>query len=304
MKQHYKILVAVPVAVLSVGTLWYLLFFNPPGLNWTMVNVNHGSRQGDAHIIQVKNGKTILIDTGYLEPAKEKLLPFLEENAITYFDYVFISHPHKDHYEGLRQLINEGIGINEIYFNLPAKELCDNEIPWGCDYQDLLNLQEELKKNKIPVKTAKGGQSFSLGDNTTITIIYAFDGIDTPIGRTGINDLSLIMMLQHKTNKMLFTGDLNWKVGKYIAQFPGKIEADILKVPHHGTESLAPDLFFQAVDPKIALVPAPAHIWLDKRSDRPRDWFKKHNIPVYVNGISGNIEIASTGSELKVTTEY
>jgi len=269
-----------------------------------MVNVNHGPIQGDAHVIKVKNGKTILIDAGYDGPAQEKLLPFLQDNSIKQFDYVFISHPHKDHYGGLRPLINSGITIKEIYFNLPEKEICDREIPWGCDYQDLQNLFQELKEKKIPVKIGQSGQSFPLGKDTKIDIIYAFDGINTPVGRTGINDLSFIMMLQHKKKKFLFTGDLNRKLGDYISKFPAKIKADVLKVPHHGTEGLAPNIFFESVDPIIALVPAPKHLWLSKRSDRPRNWFKQQDIPVYVNGLSGNIEIVLSGSELKVIKEY
>ena len=48
-----------------------------PDLSWTMVNVNYTMVQGDAHLIQIKGGKTILIDAGHAEPAKNKLVSFI-----------------------------------------------------------------------------------------------------------------------------------------------------------------------------------------------------------------------------------
>lgn len=201
-------------------------------------------------------------------------------------------------------MLAAGISMDDIFFNLPDKELCDREIPWGCDYNDVLKMQQELRASNVAIKEAKQGQLFQLDKDTAIRILYAFDGIHTPVGRTGINDLSLIMLLQHKSRRILFTGDLNKKIGGYISQFPDAIRADILKVPHHGTEGLAPDIFFAAVNPKIAMVPSPKHLWLSKRSERPRNWFQQHGIPVYVNGISGDIQVVMTGDDFSVIEEH
>lgn len=225
-----------------------------------MVNVNT-SAQGDAHVIQVYTGKTILIDVGYCDIAEKELIPFLRKNNISYFDIVFISHPHKDHYCGLKPLLDSGIKINTIYFNIPDKEICDSEIPWGCDYEHILDYHQLLKNNNIEIKVAEAGQYFYLGAGAVFEILYAFDGINTPVGRTDINDMSLIMMLEFAGYKMLFTGDLNRTIGEYLAKNANDIEADILKVPHHGTDGLAPNSFFDTVDPKYALIPHHLHLY-------------------------------------------
>ena len=127
---------------------------------------------------------------------------------------------------------------------------------------------------------AKPGLLFDLGNGATIKILYAFEGVHTPVGKTGINDLSLIMMLEQFGHKILFTGDLNKPIGEYLAQNALEIKAEVLKVPHHGTEGTAPNSFLKAVDPKYALVPAPKELWCSKRSLRIRNWFQKENIPV------------------------
>lgn len=69
-------------------------------LVWPMVSVNYSPLQGDAHVIQTKTVKNILIDTGYLEPSKNTLIPLLHSKGIKKLDAIFISHPHKDHYAG------------------------------------------------------------------------------------------------------------------------------------------------------------------------------------------------------------
>ena len=278
----------------------YVSYLNPPDVAWTMVNVN-GTTQGDAHVIQIKEGKTVLIDAG--AEVLGRLVPFLQANYIDRFDLVFISHPHKDHYEGIAHLLKHGIQFKEIYFNLPDKSICDKERPWGCDYSDIKIHFNLLKKHGIPRKTGKQGQSFDLGKNTRIKILYAYDGVNTPVGETDINDTSLIMLLEHKDHKFLFAGDLNEKLGKYLAENAADIEADVLKVPHHGTERLAPNIFFKKVNPKYALVPSPKHLWCSNRSARPRNWFKQNKIPTFVNGFSENVKVQIDNNELLVIPE-
>ena len=276
---------------------------SPSGVDWTMINVNKTKQQADAHLIQIKNGKTILIDAGHRNTAKSMLLPYLEEHAVKKIDIVFITHPHVDHYGGLEYLLANHIKIGEVYFNLPDKGICDKEIPWGCNYKDVLTVRNIYSKYGVPPKNARSGMKFNLGPDTWIQILYAFDGVHTPVGETSINDMSLIMMFHYKKFKCLFTGDLDRKIGAYAAKFRDLISADVLKVPHHGTERTVPDAFFNSVSPKYALVPSPAGLWLSHRSERVRNWFSKHAIPVYVNGLSGDIHVSMRGEHLVVKSE-
>jgi competence protein ComEC len=296
------ILIIVTIIIISL-IFSCSVFTKHNDVEWTMVNENYSGQQADAHVIQIKNGKTILIDAGHQNTAGNSLVPFLRKRSINELDLVFISHPHNDHYGGLNILLNNGIKIKEIYFNIPEKSICDKEIPWGCDYNDILALHDKLKNKGIIVKIATAGQKFNLGNNTWIEILYAFDGINTPVGKTDINDLSLIMMLHHNQYKFLFTGDLNKKLGRYLAGLPSQLSANIIKVPHHGTENVAPNSFFKKINPQYALVPAPKHLWLSERSKRIRNFFSNNKIPVYVNGISGDIQVTINGNTLSVNTE-
>jgi len=272
---------------------------------WTMVNVNQ-TTQGDAHLLQILDGMTVLIDAGYYKEAKTSLLPFLEQNRIQQIDLTFITHPHRDHYEGISAMLDAGIRFEEVYFNLPDKALCDQEIPWGCHYSSIISLRKRLQSHGVKLKEAKAGQNIILGPKTTISLLYAFDGVNTPVGKTDINDMSMIMMLHHAPYKFLFTGDLNHPIGSYISRSNPELKdlkATILKVPHHGTESAAPNQFFLKVNPQYILVPSPNDLWCNDRSARIRKWFQSKKIPIYVNGFSGHVQVIVKAQGLKIIPE-
>jgi competence protein ComEC len=273
----------------------YIVFhqLNRP-LHWTMVNVNYSPQQGDAHLIQTRTGKIILIDTGHLDPARKALVPYLQSKGIKKIDTVFVTHAHKDHYQGLRAMLESGIAIGTVYFNMPDRSVCDAEKPWGCDFEEIVSYHAMLKSNQVNVLEAKAGMVFDMGWGSSLKILYAFDGVNTPVGRTDINDTSHIMLLKHGSSAALFTGDLNAKLGEYLAK-EGKdnhsLKVDILKLPHHGTEGAAPDAFFEAVSPIDVLVPSPALLWCSGRSARMKNWVESRKIPTYVNGFSGRVTV-------------
>lgn len=272
----------------AAGGIWYVL---QKPLVWTMVNVNYSPQQGDAHLIQTHEGKNILIDTGHLDPARKALVPFLQSKGIKKIDTVFVTHPHKDHYLGLLAIKESGIPIETVYMNDIGRKECEAEMPLACDFDEIVSYRAMLKDNRVTVLEAKAGMVFDLGLGSSLKMLYAFDGVNTPVGRTDINDMSHIMLLKHGFNTALFTGDLNAKLGAYLAKEGKDLKVDILKLPHHGTEGAPPDAFFDAVSPKAAMVPSPALLWCTPRSARMKNWVESRKIPTYVNGFSGNVTV-------------
>lgn len=256
---------------------------------WHMVNVNDEVPQGDAHLLLTSRGDAILIDVGGYESAKRKLVPYLRALGIQSIDHVFVTHPHKDHYGGLMALMEGGIRFKNVYFKLPDKPTCDGEIPWGCDYQDVLDVQKHIKASGARLSSIGEKYRVDLGFRSHLTVIYSFDNTNSPVGPIDINDMSLIIRFQHRNSSVLFTGDLNALVGGYLAQVKEDLHATILKVPHHGTEGVAPNAFFEKVNPEMAMVPAPLWLWCSARSERIRHWHGDRHIPTYVNGIHGHV---------------
>jgi competence protein ComEC len=237
-------------------------------------------------------------------------LNWLTRHGIHHINLVVISHFHKDHYRVLRDFIEAGIVVDRVAVNVPAyRGPSDNEpFKSGFDRADVDSTLEFLRARGVPYFTPSTGErliavDLGQGQFAALDVVCLYDGIATPVGRTDINDTSIILRLSDGPTRALFTGDLNWKLGAWLADSSFDLAADILKAPHHGTEHAAPDSFFDRVQPQAVLVPAPKALWLSIRSKRIRSYFSEHNIPAYVSGVHGDVIVTIQQDGFSVATE-
>jgi len=264
----------------------------PTAVKWMAIDVNSAEGQADANLVRFANGQNYLIDAG---DSNGKLVSELKKLDVHSLEAVIISHAHRDHYGGLAALLDSAIRVKRVLFNIPARSVCDSEKPWGCDYADVENTIKLLRERGVAVNPVSAGDVIFRVGKVSLEVLYAYDGINTPVGPTDINDMSLIMLLSNDNMKVLFTGDLNQKLGSYLAGLGDrKLKAQFLKMPHHGAESLAPNAFFDWVDPRVVVVPAPAKIWNSDRCKQARDWVEGKQLAHYVTGSSGNFSVSLT----------
>jgi len=274
-----------------------------------MINVTPKQTQADCHLLELPDGRNVLIDAAEAADAPATVVPFLKAHKIRRLELVVISHFHHDHYGQLIEIIKAGIRVDRVAINLPAsREIADVEKPWGCNWEDVQAVLRFLADHRIPYFTPHIGERLieisHHGIITALDAVCLYDGINTPIGRTDINDTSIILRLTHGPTRVLFTGDLNQRLGAWLATSDFDLKADILKVPHHGTEGLAPNEFFARVDPKIAMIPSPKALWFSLRSKRARDYFSEHRIPAYITGIHGSVTVEMTDHGYEIGVEH
>lgn len=194
--------------------------------------------QGDSILIKTQ-GYNYLMDTGGSlfsanDVGKYITLPYLEKQGIYNLDKVFITHFDEDHSQGLRALLSE-VNIKEIYASYIPK---NNEII------------QILVEHNIPITVLRYGDVIYLDNNTNIKIIWPSKG--TNINYSS-NNMSLVSLMKYKNYNILFTGDIEKEVESIIGE---KIDRkiDILKVPHHGSNTSSTEQFLEKIMPKHSVI--------------------------------------------------
>ncbi|MBL8635400.1 MAG: MBL fold metallo-hydrolase [Myxococcales bacterium] len=200
--------------------------------------------QGDAALVISPTGKTVLIDGGPPE-GTEHLLQVLQQRKVTAIDLIILTHPHLDHLGGLSQVIRR----------MPVRMFLDSGFP--STSPPYVTLLRTLSERGVTVKNATMGRSIDLGDGAALTIL----GPPSPFlesTRSDVNANSVVARLAWKGRSALFTGDAEPEAERAMlernASQPALLQAELLKVAHHGGRYSSTEAFLRAVSPRIAVI--------------------------------------------------
>ncbi|MBQ9264621.1 MAG: DNA internalization-related competence protein ComEC/Rec2 [Clostridia bacterium] len=189
--------------------------------------------QADAALI-LDGPETVVIDTGSYGGDLADYLLSTGRRA----DHLILSHLHTDHCMGVRALLDEEIPIGTLYLPQGAEE---QKIDPSC-----LALLREVQDAGVPVMHLCAGDTVKTS-RTSGTVTWPIDGTVRPDQDANRYSLTLLWNLDGVT--LLSTGDLTGDYERYAAR-----DADILKVPHHGSKNSTGVDFLCAVSPDVALI--------------------------------------------------
>ncbi|MDQ3244964.1 MAG: MBL fold metallo-hydrolase, partial [bacterium] len=114
------------------------------------------------------------------------------------------------------------------------------------------NLKNEIKKQNIPVILARAPMQIDLGGGARMDVLFP----DRDVSNWDRNEGSIISKLSYGQNSIMLTGDANVDTEKIILEKypPEFLNADILKVGHHGSYTATRDTFVKAISPRYALI--------------------------------------------------
>ena len=105
-------------------------------------------------------------------------------------------------------------------------------------------------------------------DEVTIQVLWPdLPGpVDGPGDGTAANDSSVVLLVESHGLRLLLCGDVEPPGQERLAsRLPG-LEVDVLKVPHHGSETASTDKFIAKVAPRFAIVSASTKHELPRKS--------------------------------------
>ena len=125
------------------------------------LGVGYGSRVGDCIIVSDFTN-TLVID-GYCGGSADKVIKYLKKRRIS-SPYLFISHAHYDHYDGIRRIIRDKwFTPRTLYLYKPSSLNANFSRDVRDEQSELQAIINEAKKRGIPVKYMDHG-SYRFGD--------------------------------------------------------------------------------------------------------------------------------------------
>ena len=102
----------------------------------------------------------------------------------------------------------------------------------------------------------------------------------------------MVFKLNYGNLRVLFTGDIELDAEKMLIKLYGnKLNSNILKVAHHGSNSSSCDEFIKIVNPQIGLVGVGKNNKYGHPSNSTIDILNNNNVKLYRTDLNGEISI-------------
>lgn len=288
---------AKTLSVISISLIAVLIacgmFYNH--YNETMRATFLDVGQGDSALIELPGRKVMIVDGGgtfsdTFDIGRAVVAPYLWNKGIRSIDYMVLSHPQRDHVEGLIYLLDK-FHVGEVWTNgmtSPATYLFDRSI------QD--KGIRHLKVNNNMEEKHIGGCSVQI-----INPPLLMPGSHASNSRL-INDLSVVMKINCKDNSILFTGDIEKGQIRKIAEGRFVLRTNVIKVPHHGARGSVDNDFISNVMPDIAVISAGYQNSYRHPSTEAISSYKKVDAAIYRTDLDGAVLVTSRNGKTDVIT--
>ncbi len=283
-----------------------------------------GPINGDSILISSPAGKHVLIDGGDTTKGKA-VVEALKRNNIQQLDYFIVTHPHPDHMGGAAEVF-KAVKVLNVLDNgqepsvppelmpakpAPGKKPAARPTPTPrrgtrqpasiTKFYD--DYKAELNKSGARYEQARPGTKYDLGGGALLTILAPHEPFFTKEQmRTGGNEPnanSIVMRLDYGAFSTLFAADAESQTEHTLLTKDLNLQAQVLKVGHHGSKYATSEDFLNRVKPEIAIISCgawnryghPAQSVLDRlRAANP-------SLKLYRTDLHGEITLTTRGKQ-------
>jgi len=245
--------------------------------------------QGDAILISTPSKLRILIDGGpgdQILTALGKSLPFFDRRI----DVIISTHPDADHIEGLIPVIKK--------YKVRAVLRTDA----NKDTQTWRTFNSLISEKKLQDEKIYLGDTINLADGVNFQVLWPPAG---ELNKSEPNESSIVTKLSYKEADFILTGDIGSFTENRIAGLvkPEVLQAEVLKVAHHGSRFSSADVFLEKVKPEIAAISVGANNFYGHPTPEALSRLKAADILVFRTDEDGKISFKLSEKGLVVSTE-
>ncbi len=246
--------------------------------------------QGDS--ILIKSGKdAVLVDSG-VPPEKDNLVRYLKEAGVRELALLVATHPHGDHIGGAAEILAK-FPVKEVLYN---GQLSNSAM--------LRHIMQTVKDKNIPFTVVKQGYRYKLDKGAYLEVLWPGEKLITDTGSSNSNNNSMVLKLVKDDFSMLLAADIE-KAAENILVTTQKdnLKSNVLKAPHHASESSSTAGFVEAVGAKDVVVSCGINNDWGFPNYKVVERYKKAGMSIYVTAADGAVTIRSDGKNYQITKE-
>lgn len=217
--------------------------------------------QGDGILIRTPSGENCMIDGG--STSEQKIWTYrigqtMKFEGIRDIDWWFVSHTDHDHISGLLEFLEE-YEVNLFGENLHGITLHHLVLPVSSiGDEKTAELRQIAEEKGIAVHMMQRGDCVAEDEknagNAELLCRMHCLAPDSASLTGDKNEDSLVLLLQYGKFRMLLTGDLEGRGEQNLLDSGISLDADVLKVGHHGSKNASSETFLKEVHPENAVI--------------------------------------------------
>ncbi len=242
--------------------------------------------KADSFLLTLPDGGHYLLDTGKASDFG-LIARLLESRGIETLDGIFLSHGHKDHAGSLEKLVT-------LY---PTAVLYLSALD-TVTYQ-AIDARGIAAAHGVRVEELAAGDRLSLGGGPDPLQIDVLAPLSLDPDKE--NNNSLVLRLTYGDTVFLMMGDAEKAVEKDLLQAGIPLQADVLKLGHHGKDDATTEEFLAQVQPTYALITGNAQDDPDTVNAEIADRLAAYRVqPYYSDGTWLSLDFVTDGHTLSV----
>ena len=201
--------------------------------------------QGDAALVRMPHGASMLIDTGGLsgsasfDVGDRVVGPVLRHEGVGRLSTLALTHGDADHIGGALSVLRE-FHPWDVWDGVPVPP-----------FEPMRRLRAEAGTSGIRWTTVQRADAAEMDG---VQMVVRHPPVPDWERQDVRNDDSIVLELRWRAVSIVFTGDIGRKAEADIAGLFAPAPLRVLKVPHHGSNTSSSDGFIHALAPDVAVV--------------------------------------------------
>jgi competence protein ComEC len=117
-----------------------------------------------------------------------------------------------------------------------------------------------------------------------------------------VNSNSLVLTVRYGKVTLLLPGDIEQEAERLLLEQGTDLQAQVLKVPHHGGRTSSSEPFLARVRPKVAVVSAGYRNRFRHPHQETLDRYRANGITLHRTDLDGAVTITTDGTTVEVAT--